>query len=300
MRQKILAVPGGLRSIVEGGCEPLCVSQAIGLLPYSFLLRFASALLLLLSENSQSVNPAVILGDRPLEVSELLALLTQYQMLPQFLKERLIDQATQDIALTAEEETLALEQFFAQQQIKDEGQREAWLKYHRMSPAQLSAQALRRFKLEKFKHLTWDGCIEADFLSLKPQMDRFICSIIRTRNVELAQELYFRLKEGEQTFASLAPEYSEGPEAQTSGIIGPVSASGLHPRLVQILSHSKPGQLWPPQRLEEWCIIVKLDQYLPAQLDEAVRQQLLQRRFQEWLEQQLQKVQPSIAGDKRP
>jgi parvulin-like peptidyl-prolyl isomerase len=256
-------------------------------------------LLLLFSENFQSVNPSV-LGDRPLEASELLALLTQYQMLPQFLKERLIDQATQDIVLTAEEEALALEQFFAQQKVKDEAQREAWLKYHRMSLEQLAAQARRRIKLEKFKQLTWNGSIEADFLKLKPQMDRFICSIIRTRNIELAQELYFRLKEGEQTFASLAPEYSEGPEGQTSGLVGPVSASGLHPKLVQILSNSRPGQLWPPQRLEEWCIIVRLEQYLPAQLDEAVRQQLLQRRFQEWLEQQLQKIQLSIPGDKRP
>jgi parvulin-like peptidyl-prolyl isomerase len=255
-------------------------------------------LLLLISENFQFVNPSVSLGDRPLEAPELIALLTQYQMLPQFLKERLLDQAIQGIALTFEEEALALEQFFAQQQLKDEAQRDAWLKYHRMSSEQLSAQALRRFRVEKFKHLTWDASIEADFLKLKPQMDRFICSMIRTRNLELAQELYFRLKEGEQTFANLAPQYSEGPEAQTGGLIGPVSASTMHPKMVQILSNSRPGQLWPPQRLEEWCIIVKLEQYLPAQLDEAVSQQLLQRRFQEWLDQELQKVQLSIPGDK--
>ncbi|WP_404787045.1 peptidylprolyl isomerase [Altericista sp. CCNU0014] len=246
------------------------------------------------------MNPSVVLGDRPLESAELLALLTQYQMLPQLLKEQLIDRAIQDIVLTADEEGLALKQFYAQQHIEDQAQREAWLKYHRMSAERLSNQAFRRFKLEKFKHQTWDAAIEADFLKLKPQMDRFICSIIRTRNLELAQELYFRLKEGEQTFADLAPRYSEGPEAQTSGMIGPVPASGLHPKLVQVLSNGRPGQLWPPQRLEEWCIILKLEQYLPAHLDATTQQQLLQRRFQEWLEQQLETVQFSIPGDPRP
>jgi parvulin-like peptidyl-prolyl isomerase len=238
-----------------------------------------------------------MLSDRPLEASELIALMTQYQMLPQFLKEQLIDRATQDISLTLEEEAFALEQFLAQQKFKDETQRQAWLKYHRMSEAQLSAQVMRRFKLEKFKHTTWDVCVESDFLKYKANLDRFICSILRTKDAELAQELYFRLKEEEQTFADLAPQYSGGSEAQTGGLVGPVTASTLHPQLLKILSNSQPGQLCPPQRLEEWFIIVRLEQYLPAQLDETIHQQILERRFQEWLEQQLQTVNLRIPAD---
>jgi parvulin-like peptidyl-prolyl isomerase len=246
------------------------------------------------------VNSFITLGDRTLESSEFLALLTQYQMLPQFLKEHLVDQATQGISLTPEEEGLALEQFFAQPQFKDEAQRQAWLSYYRMSVEQLSAQALRQCKLEKFKHLTWNGNLETDFLKSKAQMDRFICSILRTKNAELAQELYFRLKEGEQNFADLAPQYSEGPEAQTGGLIGPVVASTMHPKLMQILSTSQPGQLCPPQRLEEWFVIVRLEQYLPAQLDDTIRRQLLERRFQEWLEQQVQTIKLSTSADTIP
>jgi parvulin-like peptidyl-prolyl isomerase len=238
-----------------------------------------------------------MLSDRPLGATELLSLMSQYQMLPQFLKEQSIDRATQSISLTLEEEAFALEQFLAQQKVKDEAQRQAWLNYHRMSEAQLSAQAIRKFKLEKFKHMTWDACVEADFLKYKFNLDRFICSILRTKDAELAQELYFRLKEGEQTFADLAPQYSEGAEAQTSGLVGPIAGSTLHPKLLQVLSNSQPGQLCPPQRLEEWFIIVRLEQYLPAQLDETIRQQILERRFQEWLEQQLQTVNVSIPAD---
>ena len=211
-------------------------------------------------------------------------------MLPQFLKELLVAQATQDIALTSAEEALALEQFYARQQIKDENQANAWLRYHRMSAQQLAAQAMRRIKLEKFKQMTWNAYVETDFLKYKSQLDQFTCSMIRTKDAELAQELYFRLKEGEQTFADLAPQYSQGAEAERGGLVGPVAASNMHPKLLQILSSSKPGQLWSPQPLEDWFVIVRLEQYLPAQLDEAIRQQILERRFQEWLEQQLQAV----------
>lgn len=243
------------------------------------------------------MNAFITLGDRTLGTSELLALMTQYQMLPQFLKEHAIDGATQGIVLTPEEEALALEQFLAQPQFKDEAQRQAWLNYYHMSAEQLTAIALRQLKLEKFKHLTWDTHIETDFLKGKAQLDRFICSILRTKNAELAQELYFRLKEGEQNFADLAPHYSEGPEAQTGGLIGPVVASTMHPKLLQILSTSQPGKLCPPQRLEEWFVIVRLEQYLPAQLDDTIRRQLLERRFQEWLEQQIQTIKLSTSAD---
>jgi parvulin-like peptidyl-prolyl isomerase len=240
------------------------------------------------------VNAFITVDNRHFDATELLTLLTQCQMLPQFLKELLIVQATQDITLTLEEEALAVEQFKVHQHIKDESQCQAWLRYHRMTADQLFLQAVRRRKLEKFKQMTWASCVETDFLKYKAQLDQFTCSILRTKDGELAQELYFRLKEGEQTFADLAPQYSQGTEAQSSGLIGPVTASSMHPKLLQILSSSKPGQLWPPQRLEEWFVIVRLEQYLPAQLDDAIRQQILERRFQEWLEQQLQTVQLSI------
>jgi parvulin-like peptidyl-prolyl isomerase len=243
------------------------------------------------------VNSFITLGDRHLDASELLSLLTQYQMLPQFLKELLIAQATQDIALTSAEEALALEQFYTRQHIKDEAQTNAWLKYHRMSAEQLSAQAMRLIKLEKFKQMTWNAYVETDFLKYKSKLDQFTCSILRTKDAELAQELYFRIKEGEQTFADLAPQYSQGTEAQSGGLIGPLAASNMHPKLFQILSSSKPGQLCSPQPLEEWFVIVRLEQYFPAQLDEGIRQQILERRFQEWLEQQLQAVKLSTSAE---
>jgi parvulin-like peptidyl-prolyl isomerase len=243
------------------------------------------------------MSPIVDVGDRPIASANLIDLLTEYQLLPHLLTEVIIDKATQEISLTPEEELSALEQYYAQQQIGDDEQRHQWLSHYRMSPEQLSRQALRQFKLAKFKYRTWNHLLEADFLKYKPQLDRYVYSLIRVGNAELAQELYFRLKEGENTFAELAPQYSEGPEAKTAGQVGPVAASTLHPALVQMLTGSKPSQLWPPQRLGEWSVIVRLEQCMNAQFNETVRNQLLERRYQEWLEPQLQSIPlSSISG----
>jgi parvulin-like peptidyl-prolyl isomerase len=236
------------------------------------------------------MTPLFEVGDRTLATDTLLTLLTQYQLLPQLLKELIIDREIQDISLTPEEEMLAIEQFYAQHQLIDETKREAWRNYHRMSLEQVSLQALRQFKLIKFKSLRWGNVTEADFLKHKYQLDRFIYSLICVSNAELAQELYFRIKEGESTFSELASLYSEGSEAKTGGRIGPITTATLHPALVQILCSSRPGQLCPPQRLGGKSIIVCLEQHIAAQLNNTVRYRFIEHRYQEWLNHQLQNM----------
>ena len=239
-----------------------------------------------------SAPPAV---DKIVHASNLIPLLGQYQLLPQLLKELAIDQSIQDIDLSSEEEKQAVEQFYRQCQISDEPRRDAWLKHYRMTPEQLVEQAQRQLRLHKFKYQTWNNQVESDFLQQKGQFDQYVYSLIRVASAEVAQELYFRLQAGEHAFADLAIQYSQGPEAQTGGLIGPVTASNLHPTLVQILTSAQPGQVRPPVRLGEWFVIVSLQKLISAQLDDAMRQQLLDQRFNEWLQTQLQSV--SIAND---
>jgi parvulin-like peptidyl-prolyl isomerase len=229
------------------------------------------------------------IGDASPKNIDLLQSITQYQLLPTLLKALIIDHAVANLTLTPEEEAIALQQFYEQQHLTEENQQQ-WLNHHQMSIEQLEQQALRQLKLEKFKILNWNSVIESDFLKYKSQLDQYTYSLIRHRSGELIQELYFRIKDKEQTFAELASQHSEGSEAKTGGLIGPVAATTMSPALAQILSSSRPGQLWPPQRIGEWNIIIRLDQHLPAQLTESVRRQILEQRYQNWLDEQLKTI----------
>ncbi len=236
------------------------------------------------------MEPILQIAEHTITSNELLPLLTKFQLLPQLIKELLIDQAISGISLSSEEAPLALEQFYQQHQLTDDQQRQAWLNHYRMTPDQLTQQAQRQMKLEKFKQNTWGRQLESEFIQNKDQFDQFIYSLIRTSNAEIAQELYFRLQDGEQSFSELAPEYSKGPEAQTGGLIGPVMASKLHPTLTRMLANSQPGHLWPPTRLGEWLVLVRLEKYIPAQLNDTLRRQLLNQRLEQWLKEQMQAV----------
>lgn len=212
-------------------------------------------------------------GEQTITAEDLMPLLVKYHLLPQLCREILIDQVIAPISCTAEEIATACQQ--AEQETRQP-----------VPPERVT----RVLRLEKFKHATWNNKIEAYFLQRKSQLDKVVYSLIRTKDIGIAQELYFRIQDGEQSFAELAREYSQGPEAQTGGLIGPVELSTPNPTLAQMLCASQPGQLLPPTRLGEWLVIVRLEKFVPVQLDDATRKRLLDELFNTWLQEQLDQL----------
>jgi parvulin-like peptidyl-prolyl isomerase len=230
------------------------------------------------------------IGKRTIKASELTSLLASYQMLPKLLRELVLDEAVELIECTPDEVTQTQQEFYAEHQLKNEADVRAWMAYYNLSPVHLETIVTRRLKIEKFKQATWGKKLEPYFFQCKTKLDRVIYSLLRTQDAGVAQELYFRILAKEQSFAELAREYSQGPEAQTSGLVGPVELSALHPVMIQMLSNNQPGKLLPPTQIGEWFVIVRLEKYISAQLDEAMKTRLLNELFENWLTEQLQKL----------
>lgn len=229
-------------------------------------------------------------GNRTITAEEIISLLASYQMLPQFLCESIIDQAISPISCTPKEIANACQQFYQHCNLLSKTEQQTWLTRYGMSQKHLEDLTTRRLRIEKFKQATWGHKLESYFLKRKAQLDRVVCSLIRTKEPGIAQELYFRIQAEEQSFAEAARQFSQGLEAQTGGIIGPVEVGNLHPNLAQMLYVSQPGQLWPPKPVDGWLVIVRLEKLIPAQLNEFMRQRLLRELFEAWLQEQLQQL----------
>lgn len=235
------------------------------------------------------MTPILQVGDRTITAEQIIPLLTSYQMLPRLLVEIIIDQAIAPITCTPEEIAYNYRLFCQNNQLSTETQFHAWLERYQMSPDQLAALATRSLKIEKFKQATWGHKLESYFLSCKSQLDMVTYSLIQTRDMDIAQELYFRILEQEESFAEIARKFSQA-EVQINAPIGPVVLSSCHPTLASMLSHSHPGQLWTPSQIGEWVVIVRLEKLIPAQFDETMRQQLLNELFAEELQKQLNQL----------
>lgn len=244
------------------------------------------------------MTEVIQIGNRKITATELVPLLAGYQMLPQLLRELIIDEAIATIECTPEEAVQAKQQFFAEKRFSSETEVQAWMTYYSLSVDQLDAITVRKLKIEKFKQATWGNKLESYFFQNKAKLDKVIYYLLRTQDVGIAQELYFRIQDKEQSFADLAREYSQGPEAQTGGLVGPVELNALHPTMAQMLVTSQPNQVLPPTRIAEWFVIVQLEKFIPAQLDESMKVRLLNELFETWLqEQQRQIMQPAPSRD---
>jgi parvulin-like peptidyl-prolyl isomerase len=239
------------------------------------------------------MTPVLQIGNRTITATELLPLLIRYQLLPQLLRELLIDQAVESIECSAEETESALQQFCEANQITDETARQAWTLQNGLSTEHLKNLATRPLRIEKFKQQIWGSKLESHFLTCKTQLDQVTYSLIRIAQPEIAQELYFRIQAGEQFFAELAHQYSQGPEAETGGLLGPVPLTQPHPVIAEKLFRSQPGQLLPPTKIGEWYVILRLEKLIPAQLDDLTRQKLLDDLFEAWIQAQLNQPKPT-------
>ena len=207
-----------------------------------------------------------------LTAEEIIPLMTRYQLMPQFLRNFILDRAIADITFTPTEREAFCQQF---SQGYDQESTTGWNEW-----------IDRQLKIRKFQQQQWSRRLENYFLERKGQCDRVVCSLIHVQDMGIAEELYFRIVEGEQSFEQIAGLYSQGPEAQTNGIVA-IELGQLHPVLAQRFLGGRPGQLWYPTKIGEWIVLARLEALLPAQLDEAMRQVLLDELLEAWLQQQV-------------
>ncbi len=229
-------------------------------------------------------------GDLPIKASEIIPRLTRYRMLPQFLSEIIIDRAIATLSCSQEEIANAQEQFRKKNQITDGDRLSLWCQRNFIRPEEIESLVIRALKIEKFKQTTWGHKLKSYFLERKEELDRVSYSMIRLKDGGLARELYYRLEEGEQSFAEIAREYSLGPEATSGGLVGPMPMNMPHPIITRMLKISQPGRLWQPTRIEQWIVIVRMEKLIPAQLNQQMRDSLLNELFNRWLSEQVHQL----------
>jgi parvulin-like peptidyl-prolyl isomerase len=235
-------------------------------------------------------SPLERLCQNTISGSEVVELLHQYGMLSQLQRELIIDAELASIECTHEEIFSAYKAFYQKYQINSDEDRSAWLQRNNFTLAQFEHLILRTVKIDRFKRETFGGKVDSYFLQRKSQLDRASYSLLRVKDFHLAQELFFRLEAGEATFPELVKQYSQGQEAETGGSIGPHELSIPHPTLAQKIRSLKPGQLAAPLQVADWFVVVRLDNYFPAQLDEKMRGRLSEELYDRWIQNQLNKL----------
>ncbi len=117
-----------------------------------------------------------------------------------------------------------------------------------------------------------------------------VLSRIFVDNSELSEELQTQIEEG-GSFEQLAKEYSLADDRIVNGMMGPVSRGTLPDILRAAVDAANPGQLIGPIELNGRYGLFRLEQFLPASLEDTQLKQALQNElFEKWLAEKIQKL----------
>lgn len=212
-------------------------------------------------------------------------------------KRLIIENYLQNYQIVPEDKTLIIKEFCHKNNINSESEFEQFLFNTKQSRDALVDRLNYMNRIEKLKKIVVSkDDINDAFLRNKARQDSVIFSIIRVKNRNIANELYYRLNDDLKDFGELARRFSDGPEAIYGGIIGPTVINSLNPELRNILLNLKEGEITDPFQIDsEHFLIVKLIKLnqvsLISQVEESIRNEL----FEMWLERQISLYQNSSA-----
>ena len=153
------------------------------------------------------------------------------------------------------------------------------------------------FQLEKLKALITEAKLPEYFIEKKIYLDRVILSRILVDSRELAEELQTQIEEG-SSFEQLAKEYSLADERVFNGMMGPISRGTIPDILRAAVDATTPGKLINPIEIEGRFALFRLEQILPASLEDPQLQQSLKNElFEKWLGDKIQNLTVKIQVD---
>ena len=214
-------------------------------------------------------------------------LLKHYNLFKPLVRAEIVENSVKLIDVSEDEYTPYYKEYMKQHNINSDGELEKHLQCEGLDKQSLRWQIELPIRIKRHCTDNYLHKAEARFLSKKEQLDRVVYNLLRVNDGFLARELYLRINSGENRFEDLAAKYSEGPEAKTKGIVGPVPLNKSHPVLSEKLRTSRPGELLEPFLIGEWWLVARLVRYESARFEESMAEAMALELFQEWVESEV-------------
>ncbi len=241
------------------------------------------------SSSFLTVNESTITVSQAVKYLQASGKLGQFvgDILRQYVIEQEI-QSREDIEISPVIAEQTIIDFRLKNQLTDVQSFQEWLTNNGTDYDTFYASVAFSFKLEKLKTLVTEDKLPEYFIERKIFLDRVVISRILVDNQELAEELHTQIEEG-GSFEQIAREYSLTEERNFNGMMGPISRGTLPDMIRSAVDAANPGQLVGPIELEGCYGLFRVENFLPASLDDTQLQQTLQNElFDKWLAEKLQ------------
>tara|TARA_Y100001968_G_C19436208_1_gene759845 strand:- start:2390 stop:3142 length:753 start_codon:yes stop_codon:yes gene_type:complete len=224
-------------------------------------------------------------------------LLRRTSFLKPIVQHILFEQITKNLTPPKDLQEKAFNDFCVAKGLVDKNQLRDYLEKHFLNYDELISQLIIPIKKQYYSLQKFGTKAERHFLERKDSLDRVIYSLIRVRDPDIAYDIYLKLEGKESDFISLVQKFSEGPEKNNNGKIGPISLSSAHPLLRKLLENQKTGLVLEPILIENWWVVARLEERVDAVFDDAMKMRMACELFENWLQIESQKVVKSLVDN---
>ena len=225
-----------------------------------------------------------------IESSEIIKLLRQERQLKPFcqqvLQKKVIDKAAEErgLTVTPEEIQVAGDKLRREKRLEKAADTIAWLAEQMISVEDLEAGICDRILSEKLAEHLFSKYVEKIFVQSKLQFDQIILYQIIVANLQLAQEIFYEIQEGEISFFDAAHLYDiDENRRHLCGCEGKVDRWGLKPDIAVAVFSAKTGEVIRPIETERGYHLFMVEKFIPAELTPERYQEILHNMFNEWL-----------------
>jgi PPIC-type PPIASE domain len=229
------------------------------------------------------MSSTIQVGKRTFTTEDICEQLSNSDLLPQVLREMIIDEILADWAIDLDGKIPYNREEFAEgcdRLGKLAG-------YQGLNQLQLYKIVDRNLRLKKFKHARWNSRVYNYYLQHKSRFDRTEFSLIGVTDRGLAEEIFFRVQSGEQSLSDLAFKYSECEAARDGGKISTSDINRSHPGLAPYLTNLKSGELSPILAFDNLYIFIRSEGYISAELNDDLNNILIDELFEAWVQDQI-------------
>jgi parvulin-like peptidyl-prolyl isomerase len=241
---------------------------------------------------SSMTNHTLDVDVNPEDIVSALKQTFQYKTVhQQVLHHRMVRQVAADrgLMVSPEEIQLAADQERREKQLERAADTLAWLMGQHVTADEWEDSLSDRLLADKLAHSLFAAQIEQFFAEHRLDYDQVVLYQIIVPYEQVAQELFYQIEESEISFYEAAHLYDIEPQRRWHcGYEGTLYRWNLPPEIAAAVFAAAPCRVIRPLPVEQGYSLLMVDEFRLAELTAELRQEIMNRLFQDWLSNELQ------------
>lgn len=236
-------------------------------------------------------QPILFLEDLPYDDKEVMDALKLNKQLPIVVKELTLNHILKDIKLDQDLEDRTLLEYRSQNNLLQDESYFNHLMINHLDEILLKRKLCTPHKIVKYREERWGPLANSLYLKHKEKYDQITYHRLESSDNDVMQEVFFRLKDREDSWKSMARQF---PNAQADARIGPIPIQKVEAPLIQALRQSGLGKVIRPITIGNKVIVAELERFETSQFNDELRTRIIRDEFNQWFQTQCSKMLKSM------